>query len=86
MLPLRRDGVFSVPGRAPDLVIAQTLTATSTGEQSLRREGSERWTSEGVVVTTALKDGALHVMLASPACSIKRLYLRWRGRDESKAR
>lgn len=62
--------------RPPDLVIAQT----PSGDQTLRHESTERWTTDtGVVVTTTARESALHVTLSAQAVAVKRLYIRWRG-------
>jgi alpha-galactosidase len=60
--------------RAPDLVTAQT----DTGDLRLGLAG-DRWTNNGVVVTTADRQGALRVQLSAAAVAVKRLHLRWRG-------
>ena len=52
---------------------------TDTGDSRLVLAG-DRWTSNGVVVTTVDRQGALRVQLSAPAVAIKRLHLRWRGR------
>jgi alpha-galactosidase len=60
--------------RAPDLVTAQT----DTGDFRLVLSG-DRWTNNGVVITTADRQGALRVQLSAPTVAVKRLHLRWRG-------
>jgi len=60
--------------RPPDLVTAQT----DIGDLRLVLTG-DRWTNNGVVVTTADRQGALRVQLSAPAVAVKRLHLRWRG-------
>jgi alpha-galactosidase len=63
--------------RAPDRVVVQT----PTGDQALRHDSGERWTDDkGLLITTAVHAGALHVALSAPAVAVKRLHLRWRGR------
>jgi alpha-galactosidase len=63
--------------RAPDRVVVQT----PTGDGELRPDTGERWTGDGgLVVTTTMRPGALHVTLAAPAVAVTRLHLRWRGR------
>lgn len=63
--------------RPPDRVLVQTA-----GADSVPASGpAERWTGgAGIVVTTAVRPGALHVSLASPSVGIRRIHLRWRGR------
>jgi alpha-galactosidase len=68
-----------VPGfldlrRPPDLVTVQT----DTGDLRLVLAG-DRWTNNGIVVTTADRQGALRVQLSAPIVAVKRLHLRWRG-------
>ncbi len=63
--------------RAPDRVVVQT----PTGDQVLRHDTGERWTGDnGLLITTAVQAGALHVALSAPTVAVKRLHLRWRGR------
>src|SRR6185437_10650038 len=73
--PQSRSGFLDLL-RMPDRVIVQT----TAGNQSLDRHAGEKWTSDGgVLVTTSIRTGALHVALSAPSVAIKRLYLRWRG-------
>src|SRR5262245_32963396 len=60
--------------RPPDAVFVQT----ATGDLALAR-GGERWTRDDVSVTTTPRSGAVHVVLAAPATSVRRIHLRWRG-------
>jgi alpha-galactosidase len=59
---------------SPDVVFAQT----DAGDVRLARDGADRWTGNGITVTTADRAGALHVTLTAPL-AIKRVHLRWRG-------
>src|SRR2546430_5333544 len=62
--------------RPPDRVALQT----TTGDLALQHAAGERWTNDsGLLVTTAVQAGALHVTLAAPTVAVKRLHLRWRG-------
>lgn len=73
--PPRRRGFLDLL-RAPDRVVVQT----PTGDLELRHLTDERWTGEhGLLITTAMQTGALHVALSAPAIAVKRLHLRWRG-------
>jgi alpha-galactosidase len=61
--------------RPPDRVMVQE----ANGDQLLNRV-IERWSgTDGVVVTTSVKNDAVHIALSSPGIAIKRVHLRWRG-------
>jgi len=62
--------------RPPDAVFVET----ATGGQRLSRGTGGQWTSEGLVVTTTERPGALHLQLSAPTSAVKRLHLRWRDR------
>ena len=62
--------------RPPDRVTLQT----TAGDLALQHAAAEHWTNDsGLLVTTAVQAGALHVALAAPTVAVKRLHLRWRG-------
>src|SRR5256886_13042718 len=62
--------------RPPDRVTLQT----TAGDLALQHAAGERWTNDsGLLVTTAVRAGALDVTLAAPTVAVKRLHLRWRG-------
>jgi alpha-galactosidase len=81
-LPLAADLAAAEPPRGfidvrrgPDAVFAET----AGGAARLARDNADRWSHDGVVVTTSHDGNALRVDLASPAIGIKRIHLRWRG-------
>ena len=61
--------------RTPDLV----MVYTDRGNRKLAPAGDGRWTSSDTEVTTIVRDGALHVALASPHTAVQRIHVRWHG-------
>jgi alpha-galactosidase len=58
---------------------AGVLVQTDTGDQRLALASGNRWMNNGIVVTTAQRQGALRVQLSAPSLAVKRVHLRWRG-------
>ncbi len=75
--PNRAAGGFLDLVRPPDRVTVQG----GSGDIVLASGPATRWTGAGgIVVSTAVRSGALHITLGSPSVGIYRLHLRWRGR------
>lgn len=69
-------GTFVDLVRRPDLVAVQANAA----EMFLDAAGEDRFSKNGIVVTTRQRTGALNISLAAPSAAITRIHLRWRAR------
>lgn len=74
--PSAPGGAFPDARRAPDAIFAQT----ASGIQRLARASDGVWRAGRIEVTLAPVRDGIRVRLASPADSLLRLHLRWRGR------
>jgi alpha-galactosidase len=78
--PSARSGFPSVV-RPPDVVSVQATTGGPPTPVALARAGGNRWTAAGgILVSTIVHGGSLHVALTAPSTAISRIHLRWRGR------
>ena len=65
--------------RQPDSVIVQT----GAPDRTLRLGRDNRWEDADILVTIAPVDGAMRVQLSSTSTAVKRLRLRWNGRQDA---
>ena len=65
--------------RPPDRVVAQL---TPTTERALRAGSNGRWEDAGISVTIALSRDSVAVELEASSVAIRKLRLRWRGRQD----
>lgn len=66
--------------RPPDSVVVQL---TPTTERALRAGSNERWEDAGISVTFVSGREALAVELEAPSTAVRKLRMRWRGRQDA---